>query len=164
MRVGRNLMKTVLCYTHLEAASRLALVSDGIEPVMLETLGQHGYWTALAGLWEQREGFVLIEGDIVVFPGAVRDMVDCTGDWIARPYWINGELKPAFGCIKFSTALIERHPMLFLDLPEEHRNWMGLDMRVFEALEKAGEELTVRWPAVTHLKMLHCPERQRYGI
>jgi hypothetical protein len=157
-------MKVVLCYTHLEAAARLALLSDGIEPVMLETLGQHGYWTALAGLWEQREGFILIEGDIVVWPGAVQSMIDHPADWVARPYWINGELIPAFGCVKFSTQLIERHPMLMLDLPEEHRNWMGLDMRTYEALEAGGEKLEVLWPAVAHLKMLHCPQRERYGI
>jgi hypothetical protein len=157
-------MKVVICYTHLEAATRLALISDGIEPVMLETLGQHGYWTALAGLWEQREGFVLIEGDIVVFPNAVQSMIDSSLDWIARPYWINGEIKPAFGCVKFSKELIERHPYLFLDLPEEHRNWMGLDMRVYEYLESKGEKLSVFLPAVTHLKILQCPQRERYGI
>jgi hypothetical protein len=157
-------MKVVVCYTNLEAATRLALVSDGIDPILLETLGQYGYWSTLAGLWDQGEGFVLIEGDIVVWPGAVQEMIDHPGDWAARPYWINGELRPAFGCIKFTDELIARHPTLFFDLPEMRREWWAMDMGVYEALEAGGEKLEVLWPAVTHLKILQCPQRERYGI
>jgi hypothetical protein len=157
-------MKVALCYTNLEAACRLALVSDGIEPILLETLGQFGYYKALAGLWEQREGFVMIEGDIVVWPGAVQAMIDHPADWVARSYWINGELRPAFGCVKFSSALIERHPMLFLELPELRKEWWAMDMGVYETLKAAGEELVVLDPPVTHLHNLHCPGRERYGI
>jgi len=157
-------MKVALCYTHLEAASRLALVSDGIEPVMLETTGMHGYWATLAGLWEQREGFVLVEGDIVVWPGAIQAMIDHPADWVARAYWINMELRPSFGCVKFGQGLIERHPTLWQDIPTDRREWWAQDMYVYSKLKELGEELVVLDPPVTHLHNLHCPGRERYGI
>jgi|WetSurMetagenome_2_1015567.scaffolds.fasta_scaffold988389_1 hypothetical protein len=159
-------MRIIVPYANLESATRLAILGDGYKPELLELDANEGYWKLLLGLWLARKSFIIIEQDVVVFPGAIKDMADCKHSWCARPYMLNGKLRPALGCTKFTKEIIYKFPDLLEHIPEGKRHWSGLDTRLIKLLEDKGFKCHIHRPAVTHLNILQQPEksRMRYGV
>lgn len=74
---------------------------------------QH-YGRLVKHMWGIGNGFVLVEDDVVPWPGAINQMLECGEDWCAfefprtqptyepRSGWCLG-----LGCVRFSHALVQ---------------------------------------------------------
>jgi hypothetical protein len=145
-------------HTHLWAldAVKLALRQDGIQP-QLHFLGQDdSYYHLLAGLWRKRRGFVLVEHDIVVWPGAIQQLEECPEPWCLYPYYASvGWCRDALGCTKFSASLLKQYPDCltepFPTCCNHTKYWCGLDRLIAHRLKGYGLEPHLHSPAVVNL-------------
>lgn len=83
-----------------------ALRMEGIPHERHGCNGVHGYGEVFHGLWAAGDPFVLVEYDIVPWPGAVQGMIDCPGGWCAHRYPLHRmpeggtNLNAGFGFVK----------------------------------------------------------------
>lgn len=68
------------------------------------------YYDLLSDVWTAGETFCVIEHDIVVHPNTLDVLADCERDWCGCRYQYGPALTSGLGCVKFSAALIARHP------------------------------------------------------
>ena len=88
-----------------------ALRMEGIE-IEVVTLGNDfDYERLLADLW-QRGNFILVEWDIVPWPGLIRELIACPARFCVSCYHnggFDGGWGFSLGCVKFSTDFIRDH-------------------------------------------------------
>lgn len=164
-------MRVVVAYAQLYPETRAALEADGIAAEYEFTgASQTAYYELMARLWQQGRPFVLIEQDIVVWPGAVAALEACPEPVCGFAYELSTGWGSWLGCTRFSERLITAEPGAFqaIDaLPFDgtpKRYWGRLDTRLFQVLEAGGWAKHVHWPAVEHLHAsqkfageFHCP-------
>src|SRR6266576_3085107 len=89
--------------------------------------------------WQSKQGFILVERDVVPWPGAISELDSCTKELCGFEY-PNGIIynEPrsgwctSLGCTKFATSLVDRIPYN----PEwQNRGWDELDGAVFSTLQ-----------------------------
>ena len=79
--------QVVVPFTNLAPETRAALKADGIEARYVDVSADHrDYWRLLSDIWAARQTTVIVEHDIVPWPGAVQALWDCRCDWGAYPY------------------------------------------------------------------------------
>lgn len=79
-----------------------ALRIEGLDPVELKLVTDFGYGNLFAGLWDQGEPFVIVEYDIVPWPGAVQALIDCPEPWCTNRYPLHrGNVALSFGIGKY---------------------------------------------------------------
>ena len=104
-------MRVVVPFTNLRPETEKALAASGwpYETVDVSN-GDDAYYWLLYRLWAEGATFAIVEHDIVVGPSTLSDMAACNKDWCgyAAPYW--GGNHVGMNCVKFSAALIARHP------------------------------------------------------
>ncbi len=115
------------------------------------------YHDLLARTWADGAGFVVIEHDIVVYPGAIRAMLDCPEPWCVTVYRCNSEYDGYLGCVRFSDALVRAEPDALdaagrLTYGPPPRYWGWVDNRLGQVLTDRGYRKHRHWPAVTHLR------------
>jgi hypothetical protein len=150
----------------VESALRLSGVRYAVE-----TLGaaDDAYWALLAGLWDEGEGFLVIEHDIVIRPTTIHELVECPEPWCCAPYPYMGGKGTiiGLGCTKFSTELIAAVPDALAragemtdlprapDYPVRHdhppKHWCRLDSRLQRALVDSGSHPHFDHDPVEHL-------------
>lgn len=133
----------------------LALTMEGLEVSEVVMNDYHHYGRLLTEQWQSRRGFILVEHDIVPWPGALAQIDACREEFCGFEY-PNGMMveEPrsgwcaSLGCVKFAPSLVQRIPYG----PEwQNRGWDELDGAVFATLQ--GEvELHVHQPPVAHAK------------
>ncbi len=148
---------------------QLALEMDGIAADYVEMGDEFAYWRLLRGLWEAGEGFVVVEHDVLPWPGALRQLWDCPEMWCAFPYRLSHDpgFSTALGCTKFSAKLLERTPGAMDVLAEgryghsvgDRRHWWGLDGRLSLVLTNL---VGLGWPHRHEPPVSHLNER-RFG-
>jgi len=106
------------------------------------------YRKLLRRLWQERESVVLVEQDIIPWPGAIQELFACCGKWCGYSYSPYG-VQHGFGCTKFSSELMEMLPNMWA----EPMHWNKLDAHLFRAARAFGEDPHPHRPPVTHLKM-----------
>lgn len=143
-------------------AVRLSLHAQGIRARYVAMRDDLAYWRLLRSLWARRRSFLIVEHDVVPWPGALGQLWDCPRAWCAFPYRLSHDASAtALGCTKFGAELMRAVPDaldrlgLGIDFStlEDPRHWSGLDGRlslVFSATRGWG------WPhrhepPVTHL-------------
>lgn len=115
------------------------------------------YYDLLAALWAAGESFAIVEHDVVVHPSAPLELASCPSDWCGFPYDYCGLVTYGLGCVKFSEALIARHPDAMLrvgvmsDDRHPKRHWCRLDAWLTCVLESVGEERHRHRTFVRHL-------------
>jgi len=128
---------------------------EGLEVVEVVMTDYHHYGRLLTELWQSRQGFILVEHDVVPWPGAITDLRSCSHELCLFEYpngIIHDEPRSGWtaslGCVKFSDSLVRRVPC---DGEWQNRGWDELDGAVFATLQ--GEvEAHVHHPAVAHVK------------
>ena len=138
------------------AAVRLALDQDGWKPEFRHMTHGESYYGLLLELWHSRKTFIVVEHDIVVWPGALSQLESCPEGWCTFPYYCSvGWIKDGLGCTKFSAAFIEKHPDLlaepFPTCCQHTRNYCGLDRTIAHRMEEVGIEPHVHAPGVVNL-------------
>lgn len=135
----------------MDCPAHQALAAEGISHDVLICTGTTGYAMNLSTLWGMGEGFVLVEHDVVPWPGAVQELTDCESDWCRFRYPKGGRLIRSLGCCKFSERLTKEHP----GLPERWQGepWWTVENSMLLAVSQAlsGESCT-HSPPVAHVK------------
>lgn len=161
-------MKVVVPYTNLLPAVELALAADWITPDKYFMENDFSYFDLLSRLWGEEETFVIVEHDVVPWPGAIAEILSCSESWCAFPYRLSFSpgYTPALGCTKFSAEIQKQTPGawerlaegLDFSCQEDPRHWLGLDGRIGLVL---GSMIGKAWPhrhepPVTHLNAKQC--------
>ena len=117
-----------------------------INPVDLRGGGTN-YARFFEWLWEGGGPYIIVEHDVVPWPGAVKQLRQCHEPWCAFAYGeydIAAEAFPPMGCAKFDPR--------GLDLPfEDYPDWSVLDREISNGLAQQGVAVHQHYPGVTHL-------------
>jgi hypothetical protein len=153
-------LRVVVPYANLYPETRAALEADGhVHAEYIRTGGEvFDYYNLLKQLWASQEGFVIVEQDIVPWPGAIQLLWDCPENWCGYAYELSVGFGAYLGCTKFSDDLVAENPSIIetiARLPNHGmppRHWARLDTRLKEVLEDyAKQKMHVHWPSVGHL-------------
>lgn len=140
---------------------RAALDADDVDVTYVEMREDTSLYDFMVERWRARETFVMVEHDIVPWPGAIQGIWDCPEPYCARPYRILDYVMGCWGCTKFDASMMERWADLiecagrreWPKLPHG-RHWNSLDSRVgYELRARGYPELFghQHFPAVMHL-------------
>lgn len=145
-------IKVVTGFTNLRARTIKRLTeeeNDRNADLVLRPLEEDtDYWQLLGEHWGEREGFLVVEQDIVIAPGVIEELKACPSDWCASPYPYLGSPKAyGLGITKFHDRLISRHPDLFRGVymagsgDDKHPpgHWCMLDYLIWHQLTLRGE-------------------------
>jgi hypothetical protein len=138
---------------------KLNLANQGIRPRLIKMERDFSYDLLLRGLWKEQKPFILVEHDIIPWPGALKELWMCSEPWCGFPYHIFGELRSYLGCTKFNPLLLGECP-----LPNDLQDWHVLDKVVERALMTRGCMGHIHMPAVTHLNFFHSRASAEQGI
>ena len=107
-------MRFIHPYTRLREEVTARLEASGHSFERCDLSGSiFDYSALMEGLWQpSTPGVVLVEHDVVIEPGAIDELLACPEDWCAFQVTYLGQEggHPGLGCVKFSQALIARHP------------------------------------------------------
>lgn len=161
-------MKVIVAAVAENCTASLALKMEGVKHQVGICDGDFGYGELLASIWSLGEGFILIEHDIVPWPGALQAMWDCKSEWCGYPYpyYTRNRVgsrerlirSHSCGCVKFSDALVRGWP----DLPTEREwakcRWSKLDGLIGRSIVSAlKSSLIFEWhehsPPVAHARI-----------
>ena len=129
-----------------------ALVIEGFEVTEVVMEDPFHYGRLTADLWALGKGFVMVEDDVVPWPGAIQAMLDCPKEWCAYEFprtYVQHEPRSGFtvsmGCTKLTAAILERYSPAFGDL-----RWDEVNGPIEEAL--SSETCHLHYPPVAHVK------------
>ena len=131
-------------------AVKLNLATQGLKPRLVKMERDFSYDQLIRSLWKRNEPFILVEHDIVPFPGALRTLWQCKEPWCGYPYYVYGELRSYLGCTKFDPSRLGECP-----LPADLTHWQLIDKLIEKELMKRGFNGCIHSPAVTHLNLFH---------
>ena len=145
-------VKIVVPYTHVHPLVERKLYDYGFDPEFVPMIDEFSYWRLLRQIWREREPVVIVEHDVLPWPGAIEEMCACPAHWCSFTYEINGGygIHHAFGCTKITAALMEATPKVWDEVAD--REWHALDAQLCYAALKAGQIPHPHRPAVIHLK------------
>lgn len=141
--------------THACVAT-LALITEGVynvNEIMMRS--RFDYGMLFTEYWIKRQGFIIVEHDVIPWPGAIDELQECPNDWCAFRYPMfdikkEGLCNKGLGCTKFSRRLThEPFDTIWGETP-----WQELDGWVSTYIEKLGYEIHIHTPPVAHIKAL----------
>ena len=139
---------------YVHKAMRLNLQMQGLEPRYERMNGtldsDYAYDHLFRRLWAEGKPFIIVEHDILPWPGAVQQIWACDRPWCGFEYFIFGELRVQLGCVKFDPSRLGPCP-----LPDTLTAWHHLDWEVITNLSGRDETGHLHEPAVTHLNYGH---------
>lgn len=137
-------------------AVKLNLGVQGLRPRMVKVERDFSYDLLFRELWRKGDPFILVEQDVIPWPGAVQQLWTSDEPWCGFPYYIFGELRSYLGCTKFEPERLGECP-----LPEDLVPWQLLDKKIEQTLMKRGYRGYVYSPAVSHLHFAHVRQTER---
>lgn len=142
-------MRVVVPHTNLHPITKRVLDSYGLPVEYVPLEGDDGYRQLLRSLWVRRQPVVIVEHDILPFPGAVEELAGCSCAWGSFTYRLHGGygIHHGFGCTKLTPRLMDAVPTVW----DEPGKWDILDQRLYFAARAVGHEPHPHRPAVIHL-------------
>jgi hypothetical protein len=139
----------------IHRAMRLNLEMQGLRPRYERLNGtieeEYAYDRLFRRLWAEGQPFILVEHDVLPWPGAVQALWACERPWCGFQYLIMGEMRVQLGCVKFDPARLGACP-----LPDgELVSWNGMDWRIIRALAERDASGHLHEPPVSHLNYGH---------
>lgn len=130
-----------------------ALLTEGVPCEIVALQGDYDYGEAVAGMWAQGDEIVVLEHDVVPWPGAMNAISGCEHPWCVYEYpFAPNALGHAIGCLRVSEELVRSD----LDLPDMWAGvpWNQLDAALYRALAAASGEREphIHTPPLAHLK------------
>ena len=146
-------MRVVCCYVEgkLHPLTLAALQKYAPDADLVDLgLAWDAYYLFLAQLWEEGEGFLIVEEDIELHADVIPQLEACPEPWclFGFPGAGGALLRGSLGCTRFSTELLVAHPDLMAKLPV--RDWKRLDSEILPALTKLGYTQHIHEPPVPH--------------
>jgi hypothetical protein len=130
----------------LDCPARRALEMEGHEPLMIWTRDPYDYGLYFTTLWASGLPFVIVEHDIIPWPGSVQALIDCPEPWCTHRYPLHrGNVALSFGIGKY----VPTGPA-----PEEWAEtpWQQLDGAVVPVLNRLFGRSHVHEPPVAHAR------------
>jgi hypothetical protein len=141
-----------------------ALRAEGLEPTVEIIKGPKGYSDIFGKWWRAQEGFIVVEHDIVPWPGALQKLWDCPESWCGHSYPLHGQglFGGYLGCTKFSRDLTVKHPKLVQWVWQTR--WQDIDgIMLMKLQEITGQEhFHLHFPPVGHVRELPRAEDLRH--
>lgn len=131
-------------------AVKLNLATQGLRPRLFKMERTYSYDLLFRQLWNRGAPFIIVEQDILPWPGALAQLWQCNEPWCGFPYFVFGELRSYLGCTKFDPAKLGECP-----LSGDLREWMLIDKVIEKNLLTKEFGGHLHSPAVTHLNVNH---------
>lgn len=143
---------------------RHVLASVNVEPEYVDVSGDdHDYWRLIRRLWSAGDPFMLLEHDVLPWPGALHLAWRCPEPWCVYPYLIGGAYSTVgHGCVKYGAAVMEAAPDAVATVGRRH--WSTLDSHTIHAVRTAGFRPHVHQPPVLHLNPRHFGTAERVRV
>lgn len=126
---------------------RLNLENQGVAAEYRELQGKDsGYPDLFKELWSAGEPFILVEHDILPYPGALNRLQDCEHPFCGVGYQVRDRIESWLGCTKFEPARLGNCP-----LPADWTLWQ-FDVPVQFELGDRGFGKHVHMPPAVHLQ------------
>lgn len=124
------------------------------KPEFIEMRDDDNYWRLFCELWENRRTVLIIERDILPWPGACQEIINCPYHWCSNTYKMRGGygIHHGFGFTKFGSKFMDKYPDIWTQV--ETTKWNTLDAQLCELVKREGETPHPHRPSVTHLKGL----------
>lgn len=154
-------LETKLYIPYTVHNERLQLVVDAlrlqrVQPVLVKVGRGAEYHELLREAWSAGETFFVVEQDVFVWLGAIKQMEECDQQWCTLPTTCHGRaVTTTFGCVKFSATLIERNPNFFDDIEPI---WFQLDSGFADKMGWPFIKPHVHVPMATHLNEVQWPD------
>lgn len=144
-------------YTRLPEATQCFLASPRCNPVrtvMVDVSGDdNAYYRHMKRVWEVGEDFINMEHDIVPWPGAIDELLDCQRPWCffgfqdRLPDLVRDADTAMFGLVRFRASIMRELPSIWKT--PEPLHWRQLDLHFFEhAFRRHAVAPHQHWPSV----------------
>lgn len=138
---------------YAQPATRIALAP--YSPTYVKVRGDTGYPEMLAALWKRGTAFIIVEQDVVPWPGAIEELQSCPKPWCAFAYDKHYRMERGapgdavyLGCAKFSDELIAATPYVWSDWMTAH--WASVDTRISAIARSSGFDVHQHQPGVVN--------------
>jgi hypothetical protein len=144
-------MNVVVPYTNLHPTTEFVLRQYPVEYV--DVSEPDAYLGLLRRLWVEGATVIVVEHDVVPWPGALEEVWNCPCAWGSYSYHMHGGIGiyHGFGCTKLTAELMKQTPRVW----EPWASWNMLDQKLFFAARAQGIEPHHHRPPVTHLNDRH---------
>lgn len=141
-------MNIIVPYKNVHPVTRQVLTPLGAEFFYMHN--DLSYCDLLRQFWSWGSTIRIVEQDIVPWPGALDELLMCSGMWCTYSYEMHGGIgiSHMLGCCKLTEELMKALP----DVWATPRHWSELDQHLFFAARENGIEPHLHRPPVTHLK------------
>jgi hypothetical protein len=142
--------KVIVPYTEIHPLVKEVLDKEGVEYVRM--IDKESYWRLLCDLWALGEDVVIVEHDIIPWPGAIDELLKCPAGWCTYTY----EMKEgfgvhhAFGCAKLGATLMSELPDVWKNVGTTY--WRTLDSQLCDYAQRHAIIPHPHRPPVTHLR------------
>lgn len=101
-------MKIYIASTSKYTPTAFALEREGEEFELVLMKTKFSYSHLIYDLFSKGEGFILLEHDVVPWPGAIKELRNCKEDWCTHKYpFAANAHRWALGCIKLSDDVVK---------------------------------------------------------
>lgn len=144
-------MSEIKVYIPFTKAQDATIISTwDYDPIKVDT-SKTGYSQYFKDRWNDRETFINIEQDVVIWDGAIESLINCSQPWCLYDYksepWDYNMLRSVhLGCTKITSSLIEKTKEIWDDEIE----WDKCDIHLFREAREAGIRPHQHFPAVTN--------------
>jgi hypothetical protein len=124
--------------------------------IPVHTPGEYTYAQTVKAWWEQGDPFIVVEHDVIPWPGALGQLASCPHPWCAYAYGVGGDDITAdtfvrygsvpMGCFKVEPRRLGRCP--FSDEPV---HWTAIDSVLAQVLYENGHRVHQHWPSICNL-------------
>jgi hypothetical protein len=129
-------MLVVVPATKRRCVASLALNMEGMEHTVVLMENDYAYSDTLVHLWKSKQDFVILEHDVVPWPGGIQALFDCKEPWCGYHYpFAPKTIRGALGCAKFSGELTTAHSDLWTEWV--NLKWNQIDGSMFPAVIKS---------------------------
>jgi hypothetical protein len=144
--------KVLVVATNERCPAVFALRSERVPFDLVLVEDDYTYGRTLAEYWQRGETFVNVEHDIVPWPGAIQEVLNCEHAWCGYDYPVGeaGVMPGAIGCVKFSEKLMRHSPSKTCDAWADTK-WNKLDGVIFKSMPGHWHR---HEPAVAHLTQM----------
>lgn len=113
-----------------------ALELEGVKHDVVLMEDDYSYSELMMALWNNGDSFMILEHDVVPWPGAIEKLAQCSLSWCGHHYpFAPNCIRGAMGNVKFSRQLIAQCPNIYKLW--ETVKWNQIDGAVFPGIIEA---------------------------
>src|SRR2546430_9891304 len=110
-------------YTRLQTATEITLrIEEPQTKFIYVGHSEVDYYMMMLETWLTAETFIIVEHDIVIYPGALKSLWSCPCEMCAYEA-PNSVSSKGLGCLKYDKRLMQRFPNLFQEAEEGEKSW-----------------------------------------